>query len=151
MHSDHFPDCFHRVTVKGLCVRDGKVLIEHQSEEKFSGSWELPGGGLDFGEDVKAGLMREIKEEIGLEVTKISSAPVYVWTSRHENNIRNIGWYYVLVLVYRVEFDSLDFITSEECDAIEFVSKEKLQSVNLSTQILPLRNIFNPDDFKGDF
>lgn len=99
MHSTFFPDCFHRVTIKGLCVRDGKILLMREAKS-MSGKWELPGGGLDFGEDIKSALQREVKEEMGLKITKISDKPVYIWTHRYESNARNIGWYYSLVLAF---------------------------------------------------
>lgn len=83
LHSKDFPDCFHRVAIKGLCVRDGKALLMRESSE-LGGGWELPGGGLDFGEDIKGGFKREIHEETGLTVSMMSDKPVYVWTSKHE-------------------------------------------------------------------
>lgn len=95
------------MSVKGLCVQNGKVLLVKESDE-ISGKWEMPGGGLDFGEDIKACLIREIEEEMHLRVIKISDSPVYVWAHRYENNRRNIGWYYSLVLAYRVEFENLN-------------------------------------------
>lgn len=57
--SKNFPDSFFRVTVKGLYVCDGKLLLLKESK-KLSGQWELPGGGLDFGEEIHVGLKREI-------------------------------------------------------------------------------------------
>jgi 8-oxo-dGTP diphosphatase len=41
-------------------------LADHVSGR---GRWSLPGGGLDHGEDVDAGLRREVHEETGLDVT----------------------------------------------------------------------------------
>lgn len=76
-HSTHFPDSFYRVTVKGLFVKDGKILLLKESK-KLSGQWELPGGGLNFGEDIHQGLKREIEEETGMKVKSISEKPVYV-------------------------------------------------------------------------
>ena len=60
--SNFFPDSFHRVTVKALVVKNGKVLLIKESPE-LSGKWELPGGGLDFGEEIHEGLKREVEEE----------------------------------------------------------------------------------------
>jgi 8-oxo-dGTP diphosphatase len=150
MHSTYFPDCFYRVTVKGLCVRDGKVLLVRESA-KISGKWELPGGGLDFGEDICEGLKRELREEMGMEVKSLSEKPVYVWTHRYETNSRKVGWYYSLVLAYRVEFESLDFTPSEECEAVQFFSKDELKSAKLADKLAGQSNefvdIFNPKDF----
>lgn len=150
-HSNHFPDCFYRVSVKGLCVRDGKVLLVKEPSA-MSGKWELPGGGLDFGEDIKEGLKREIQEEMGLKIIKISEKPMYVWTHRYKNNSRNIGWYYSLVLAYRIEFENLDITPTEECEAVEFFSKEQIKDVTcLAGQTKELIDLFNPDDFEQSF
>jgi 8-oxo-dGTP diphosphatase len=143
--SEHFPDSFYRVSVKGLFVKDGKVLLLKESP-KLSGQWELPGGGLDFGEDIHVGLKREIEEEMGLKVKSISDKPVYVWTWRFENK-RNMDWYYSLVLAYRIELGSLDFKPTEECEGIEFFSKEELESIELCWQTNGLKKVFHPEDF----
>lgn len=148
-HSKNFPDSFHRVTVKALCVRDGKVLLIHEPES-LSGKWEMPGGGLDFGEDIRDGLVREVQEEMALKITKVSSNPVYVWTYKYEN-VRNMEWYYSLVLAYQVEFENLDFKSTEECDALEFFPKEQLYNIELAGQTNGLLKLFKPEDFKKDF
>lgn len=83
--SKDFPPAFYRVTIKGMCVRDGKLLMVQESEKLSGGVWELPGGGLDFGEDIFLGFNRETQEEMGLSISKISKAPVYVWTWKFEN------------------------------------------------------------------
>lgn len=44
-----------RVTVKGLLEKDGRVLITR------NGRWELPGGSLEVGEELKSALAREFR------------------------------------------------------------------------------------------
>jgi len=53
---------------------DGKILVlkRHEDDYKDAGFWDLPGGGLDKGEDVTGGLKREVTEETGLEITEIN-------------------------------------------------------------------------------
>jgi 8-oxo-dGTP diphosphatase len=148
-HSTEFPDCFHRVTIKGLYVKDGKVLLMKEGEV-LSGKWEMPGGGLDFGEDIQEGFKREITEEMNLKVIKMSDKPVYVWTYKYENK-RNLKWYYSLVLAYRIELESLDFTPTEECTTLGFFSKEELQNIELNGQTTKLSSIFNPEDFEDSF
>lgn len=145
-HSKYFPDCFYRVTIKGLCVRDGKLLMVRESEALSGGVWELPGGGLDFGASVREDFEREAHEEMGLAVAKMSEKPIYVWTERIENR-RDMDWYYILALAYRVEFVDLNFTPSEECQEIRFFSKEELSALKLGTQLVKLPGIFNPADF----
>jgi ADP-ribose pyrophosphatase YjhB (NUDIX family) len=58
-----------RVAAYGL-VHDqaGRVLLTHLCRSLHRGRWTLPGGGLDFGERPRDAVVREIREETGLEV-----------------------------------------------------------------------------------
>lgn len=53
------------VSVKGVLVRDGRVLLLKNEREE----WELPGGKLELGEEPPVCVAREITEETGLPVT----------------------------------------------------------------------------------
>jgi 8-oxo-dGTP pyrophosphatase MutT (NUDIX family) len=53
------------VSVKGICVRDGQVLLLRNERDE----WELPGGKLELDEDPVACVKREIAEETGWTVT----------------------------------------------------------------------------------
>jgi 8-oxo-dGTP pyrophosphatase MutT (NUDIX family) len=54
----------HPVSVKGIVIRDGCVLLLGNER----GEWDLPGGRPDPAEDHRAALRREVREEAGLEV-----------------------------------------------------------------------------------
>lgn len=133
-------------------MRDGKVLMIHdftgRSNTDPSPEWELPGGGLDFGENFKDAFIREVKEEMGLEVTSMNEKPKYIWTTKRVSS-RQLEWYYILVLVFRFEVKDLNFTPSQECKAIEFFSKEDLlaRRADLAAQLQPLPDYFNPADF----
>jgi 8-oxo-dGTP diphosphatase len=145
MHSPHFPDSFHRVSVKGLCVQDGKILLVKEPLP-LSGQWELPGGGLDFGENTHECLKREIEEEMKVPVISVSEQPVYVWTCRFEDR-RDMEWYYSLVLGYRIMLAHTNFTPTEECEDVKFFTRDELETLDLFRQSLPLRAVFNPTDF----
>ena len=49
---------------RGVCVRDGKLLL---CRAKGGSSTYLPGGHIEFGETVRQALVREVKEELGVE------------------------------------------------------------------------------------
>lgn len=152
--SKDFPDAFYRVTAKGMYVRDGKVLLVHdftgRSDTDDSPEWELPGGGVDFGESFHETIKRELKEEMGLSVSWIDEKPAYVWTTKHGTG-RGMEWYYVLTVIFRVDFANLDFTPSQECRDIRFFSKEELEEnvADFGTQIVPLAKAFNPKDYSG--
>jgi 8-oxo-dGTP pyrophosphatase MutT (NUDIX family) len=52
------------LSVKGVVIHDGCVLLLLNER----GEWDLPGGRPDAGEDHRAALRREVREETGLEV-----------------------------------------------------------------------------------
>ena len=55
---------------------DGRVLLARRPEgKKMAGLWEFPGGKLNPGETPEAALIRELKEEIGIDVAAACLAP----------------------------------------------------------------------------
>jgi mutator protein MutT len=55
--------------VAAVIGRDGKILITRRLDSAhLPGLWEFPGGKVEPGETLKAALMREIREELGLNV-----------------------------------------------------------------------------------
>ena len=58
------------VAVGVLMRGDGQFLLTQRPRGKpMSGYWEFPGGKLESGESVLAALVREFREELGIEVT----------------------------------------------------------------------------------
>jgi mutator protein MutT len=56
------------VGVGAVIVNDGKVVLVKRRFEPLAGQWSLPGGRLELGETLEAGLAREMLEETGLQV-----------------------------------------------------------------------------------
>lgn len=56
------------LAVGGVVVRDGKLLMVRRAKEPGKGLWSIPGGRLERGEFIAAGVAREVKEETGLDV-----------------------------------------------------------------------------------
>ena len=52
------------LSIKGVLIDDGRVLLLLNER----GEWDLPGGRPDSGEDHRAALVREVREEAGLAV-----------------------------------------------------------------------------------
>ena len=47
--------------------------IDKKDPKDFLGKWQLPGGGVNFGERVEEAVKREVKEELALDVEVIST------------------------------------------------------------------------------
>lgn len=140
MTSEHFPECFYRVSVKAL-IRDGNsILLQHEPKPKDW--WDMPGGGVDFGETPQEALKRELMEEMGLVVTHVAEHPTYTWATRTENH-RKMDWFYTLTLCYQAEVENYDFVSTNECDEIGFFTKEDIQNLTLWETNQSLKEIFN--------
>ncbi|MEO6761056.1 MAG: NUDIX hydrolase [Candidatus Saccharimonadales bacterium] len=59
--------------------KDGEVLLLKRSlkDKRRPGRWDFPGGGVEVGEDVLHGVLREIREEAGLRLIKSKVRLIY--------------------------------------------------------------------------
>ena len=112
---------------RGVCVRNGKLLL---CRAKGGKSTYLPGGHIEFGETGRVALVREMKEELGVD----SSTGVFLGAL--ENSFlqngkphAEINLIYELKLAEGVEVESMK---SQE-DWIEFIWQDlnDLESANL--------------------
>lgn len=57
------------IVAAAVVIREGRVLLTRRTEgQHLAGMWELPGGKLEEGESPEEALVRECREECGIEV-----------------------------------------------------------------------------------
>lgn len=128
------PNCFYRVSTKALIMDDNKKFLLTLEKK---GVWELPGGGLDFGEKPREGLKREIQEETGLEVVSIEETPDYFVTASYGENWK-------ANVIYKTTVKNLDFKPSDECIELRFFTKEEALKEKLYPGVKEFIEVFNP-------
>ena len=67
----------HILVAVGAIIKDDKdriLLVRHKKERGgyWQGKWICPGGKLEYGEEIKEGIRREVKEETNLEIELIT-------------------------------------------------------------------------------
>lgn len=113
-----YPNTFYRVSVKALIKdKDGRVLVLKENQD----TWSLPGGGLDHGEDPKIGILRELKEELGIEHPHIKDIGL-VKTFYLEPKSAWLLW-----IVYDVEVDTKEFIFGEGVTNVRYIDMSELK------------------------
>ena len=65
------------VGVAGVVIDDGRTLLIRRAKPPYEGQWSIPGGLLELGETVAAGVARELSEETGLEVNVLDLIGVF--------------------------------------------------------------------------
>lgn len=64
------------VVAAALVDRDGRLLVQQRPEGlSMAGLWEFPGGKLEAGETPEAALIRELAEELAIDVDHACLAP----------------------------------------------------------------------------
>lgn len=64
-----------RPSAYALVLKDDEILF---IKSRFHGKWELPGGGIDLGESLEEGVIREVFEETGYKIKLKENALFYV-------------------------------------------------------------------------
>jgi ADP-ribose pyrophosphatase YjhB (NUDIX family) len=65
------------VGIGGVVIENGHALLIRRGTEPLRGQWSIPGGTLELGESLQAGVARELREETGLEVRVLDLIEVF--------------------------------------------------------------------------
>lgn len=126
-----------------ICNDRGEVLLIRRSNAPRAGEWSLPGGKVEFGETLRAALVREIREETGLEVEALDLIDVAEIGCDSEAGTK--GKQYVLVdfrarvvggmLAAGSDAADARWFTLDEIDRLEIWSETRriVQSASTST------------------
>lgn len=103
LSSDHLPKNKRmRPGVKALIIHDGKFLVISENVKSHGENvviHDFPGGGIEFGENIKDALIREVKEEIGLDIKvgKIVGAWGFVLGEKEHENLEKDGTHIICI------------------------------------------------------
>jgi 8-oxo-dGTP diphosphatase len=93
-----------------------KVFLPKRADTKkfLPGKYEIPGGHVDYGEDIEAGLKREVREELGVDVTLGDPFAVFTYT----NEVK--GSHSIEVVYFAQVVGDPDAITTDPDDHSSF-------------------------------
>jgi 8-oxo-dGTP diphosphatase len=112
------------VGVGAVVVDRGRVLLVQRGREPLKGRWTLPGGLLELGESLAAGVAREVLEETGLEVEPLELVELVDRIHREGERVR---YHYVLAdYLCRVRGGTLR--AASDADAVRWVERTEWNS-----------------------
>ena len=120
----------YHLSVLGVIQRpDGKYLITKRAADKAwaPGWWEVSGGAAQAGEPSEEAVLREVREETGLDVSGADGG--YLFTYKRENPGEGDNYF---VDVYRYEMDVAEkdvCLQEEETDGFMFADLEQIQKL----------------------
>lgn len=81
------------VGVGGVVVHEERVLLVQRGTEPLKGRWTIPGGLIDVGETLREAVIREVKEETGLDVEPLELIELLDRIHREDDRVR---YHYVI-------------------------------------------------------
>ena len=119
-----------KIVLGGVVMKDGKVLIlqRHKNEDVYPNMWELPSGKREPLEPSEDSLMREVREETGLDIKMVMPFSVFDYQIEKPDEIRDSTQINFLV----TSVNDKNVVLSEEHQAFVWITKEEIDKYNLT-------------------
>ncbi|KRQ86106.1 CTP pyrophosphohydrolase [Caloramator mitchellensis] len=111
-----------------IIIEDDKVLIAKRKDGNIKGKWEFPGGKVEKGESYEDCLIREIKEELNIEIEIIK---------HYQTNIHTYDNGVIKLIAFIAKAETFDFVLSVH-DEIKWVDASELLNFDLAPADIPI-------------
>jgi mutator protein MutT len=120
------------VGVGAIIVCNGKILLEKRKSEPGRGKWSVPGGLVELGESTEQAVIREVKEETGLDVENPELIDVV-------NNIildanGKIEYHFVIV-DYFVKLRGGELKAADDAEELKWVALDDVEKYNITSTL----------------
>ena len=112
-----------RPTVTALVLHQNKLLLTRRARPPYKRWWDLPGGFVDRNELPKEAILRELKEETGLEIRIKEFFGIYSGTYFSPSDS-----YHILSIVYIAEGSDVSLQAFDDVCESRWFSKDELPS-----------------------
>jgi 8-oxo-dGTP diphosphatase len=117
------------VGVGAIIVCDGKILLEKRRGEPGKGKWSVPGGLVELGERAEDAVVREVKEETGLDVANPELIDVVDNIVRDENGEVK---YHFVIIDYFVRLKGGELRAADDAAELRWVPLDEAEKYDLT-------------------
>ena len=119
------------VAAAALIDPDGRVLVSQRPEGKqLAGLWEFPGGKVETGERPEAALIRELREELAIDVSESCLAPLTFASHAYD------GFHLLMPLYVCRRWKGI--VTAQEGQALKWLRPNALRQIAMPPADAPL-------------
>ncbi len=138
------------VGVGGVVIDEGRALLIRRGSEPLRGEWSIPGGTLELGETLAEGVMRELREETGIEVRVLEQIEVFerIFTEKSSRKTRKKKRprYHFVIVDYLCERVSGEPCAGSDVTDVAYAREEELEKFHLTeTALRVIRKAFAMD------
>ena len=117
------------IGVGAVIIKDGKILLEKRKNDPGKGKWSIPGGLVELGESVEQTVIREVKEETGLEVEKPEHIDVVDNVIKDENGEVK---YHFVIIDYFVKLKGGTMKATSDAEELRWVTFDEVEKYDLT-------------------
>lgn len=125
--------------VYGVIEKNGLILLVKKSRGPYKSMWDLPGGRPSHGESIFQTLEREVFEETGVKISKVSPYRNEAFLVEYKDSGTPVSLHHTCLIYSVLEFDDSELkenIVEEDVAGCAWIEKSKLNQLPLSKVIL---------------
>ena len=124
-------------------IYDGdRILVQDRMNPDWPGI-TFPGGHVEAGESFVDSIIREVREETGLEISNVKLCGVKQWTQKN-------GEYRYIVFFYKTDTYSGELRSSEE-GRVFWIEKSQLYNYTLANDFDKMFEVFDNDNLSENY
>lgn len=120
------------VAVGGLVIENDRALLIRRGAPPREGEWSIPGGALEVGEELAAGVERELAEETNLEVRALGLLEVF---DRIIRDAEGRPVYHFVILDYLCRRISGEPRAGSDVLEVAWAGEDELRAFNLTDAV----------------
>ena len=121
--------------VGALIFNRDKILLVERGHDPLKGYWSLPGGVLEAGETLEAGVIRELREETGLDVKPLGVLEIF---ERIIRDAQGAPEYHYVLIDYVCRITGGNLRAADDVSRVEWVPRRLLPNYRITEGTLPV-------------